>query len=158
MEPLAYAERVIMTDVYRNQVDRLLSTIAQWSDAYTSTGFSYLGVRNGSGWTLLHGRLFLSAEPLSVSGEVFRTERIIAGHVPLPISKNGHRSLIEALYADGAIDVPLGRLVLPREASGQISAHYTPFHPEGLSSQNRLPVLVIQGGSRHGLFEQPSVD
>lgn len=146
------------TSPSRGYVDMFLETIAPWAHAYDVSGFSYLAVRNGSVWTLLHGRLFLRSQPLQVNRANFRTERIIAGHMPLPKSTDGHAALIESLFIDGVIDVPPGRLELRREPPAAISAFYTPFHAEGLAGQNRLAVLLLMGASRHGLLEQPGVD
>jgi len=76
----------------------------------------------------------------------------------LPPSRDGHAALIKAMFQNGEIDSPTGKLILRKENEGSFSAFYNPFHAVGLTAQHRLAVLLIQGRSRFGLIEQPAID
>jgi hypothetical protein len=147
-----------MENLRSEHVEAFIDAIAPWGHAYSVCGLSYLAVANDTGWTLLHGRLFLSVHPLKVNAAHFRSRRIVAGHIPLTTSDKGHAELIRSLSRNGEIESPVGTLTLRKEPSGQFSAFNTPLHQVGLSAQNRLSVLVIGGGSRFGLVDQPATD
>src|SRR5258708_27312690 len=145
-----------MTDSNIVHLNNFSETVAPWVHAYSSCGISFIAVAEDSGWTLLHGRFFLSARPLTVNQDFFRTKRIVAGHLSLPPSRDGHAALIMAMFQSGEVDSPMGKLTLRRGNEGSLSAFYNPFHAVGLTAQNRLAVLFIQGGARFwGLWEAP---
>jgi hypothetical protein len=139
-------------------VDRFFRDIASWESAYTSSGFSYLAVKQGADWTIVHARVFLRVEQLTVSRTPFLSNRVAAGHVDIPFAPGGFRQLVDTLASGASIDLPFGRAALPKDASGNIGAFYVPLHPEGLTTFNRLPVLTLRGASRHGQFVLPDVD
>ena len=147
-----------MRDPYREPVEAFLEGIAPWAPVYSFCGLSYLAVANDAGWTLLHGRLFLSINPLKVNTEPFRSKRIVAGHIPMASSPEGHAELIRLLSLNGEIKSPVGTLVLRKAPADQFYALNTPIHQAGLSAQNRLSVLVIGGATRFGLVDQPATD
>ena len=147
-----------MSNPYRESFDRFLETIQPWAEGYTRSGISAVAVLAETTWSLVHARVFLTAEPIVAPSEAIRTSRLLATHFRMESSRESLFSAIEKMFSSGVVTTPIGRLNLPSDPSGSLSSHFQPFHPAGNEGQNSLPVFSISGGSNAGLLNQPCTD
>jgi hypothetical protein len=134
-------------------VDDFFAAIAPFEKAFRHAGFSYLAVRLGEDFVLLHGRLFLSAFGSSAMPPRFRSPNVRAGHYRLAELGLDVRGLIEQLCV-GLLNTPDGELHFP---GTNYAASFVPFHPHALQKQIRHNVLTIKGEQAEAI-RQPDID
>ena len=135
-----------------------LSAISPWEAAYVHAGLSYFAVRRDGVLNLMQGRLFLHSTPSAIPKTQFETNQVLAGYFPLSELGLEYRDLITQLVTSGRISTPVGKLVFPMQAEGQVATHFFPFHREGIRSGNRLSVLMVSGAQRDSYIQQPDID
>lgn len=145
-----------MTDLNRETVERFWADIAPWEAAYTHPGLSFFAVRHSGQLLVLHGRLFLHTAPPTIPRKHFESANTVAGYFPLAELGLTHRAMVGKIMASEPIQTPLGELHLPLDSN--LSAHYMPFHPDGIGGGNRISVLLISGAQRHSYTQQPQLD
>jgi hypothetical protein len=99
----------------------------------------------------------LSILPWPTQATEFESKSICAGHYLLKDLGGNVQGLLSSVLT-GWLETPLGRLKLHACQGGRHSAHFTPFHDEGLRAQNRLNVLVVHGARPDGFIRQPDLD
>lgn len=147
-----------MTDPNQQNVERFFEGIAPWSEAYSHPGLSYFAMRSDGQLHILQGRLFLYTAPSKTAQRHIQTQTIAAGYIPLADLGIDYRTFVDRIMAAEPITSPIGDFVFPVDQSHGPSTHLIPFHQEGLSTGNRLSVLLISGVQRHSLIKQMDID
>lgn len=142
---------------YQPVVDEFFAYLEKLGDAFPLSQFSYAALRRGADFVLLHGRLHLSAFPLTLPATHYRCENARVGSYQLSELKMSPRQLFDALMA-GKVSTPDGDILFPPEDNGQHGAYHMPYHQEGLQSQGRLSVLGLTGLRNPDFIKQPQLD
>ena len=131
--------------------------IAPFADAYRYSRLTFVAVRRGPSLVVLQARLFLQAFPPHLPPSSVETPNIAAGAFPLEALGLDPREFA-ARVLSGQIATPIGPLLFPHSGAGHHTAHYTPFHQDGLGLQSRLDVLRLTGTELYPLLRQPHFD
>jgi hypothetical protein len=125
---------------------------------YRHSTFAYVAAKTEGGVVLLHGRIRLGIFPhQSVAPPAFETKSVCAGRMALENGYQQGREFVAALL-EGTLETCHGKLRLAADDGDRHSAHFVPFHDEGLKSQNRLSVLSISGRRPESYLRQPDLD
>ena len=138
-------------------IDEFFDAIVPYLGIHRQSVFQYLAVRRGTQFIVIKARLRLRAVPDMVPFTHFASPNVRAGQYRLEELGGDPRKIAEALYA-GALDTPHGPLLVAPSETGGIDQDYQPFHPEGLSTNNHLPVLSLLGVAPSSVISQPSID
>ena len=139
-------------------IDNFFSTIEPWEQAYTNVGFSFFAARRGDDYYLLQARLFLNIVASTIPTMRVETPSVIAGHMALSELGLDVRQFVDNIANDGMVVTPMGKLIFPSSEHRNISTYFDPFHQEGISAGNRLPVLTISGESNHTFIDSSKFD
>lgn len=140
------------------RIEQFFSTIHPWINAYSNIGLSYFAVNRGEQKYLLQARLFLNTAPSSIPAFRVETTSIVAGHFNFSELGLSVREFVNSIVEDGTLTTPIGKFVFPTEDNGSMSAHFDPFHQEGLVGGNRLSVLSISGARKYTFIDQRNFD
>lgn len=139
-------------------VEEFFSGCSSMKSGYGHCTFSYVAAKAGDERVLLHGRLRLGILPLDADGPTaFESQSICAGRLSLTGGYEEVKQCVDRLI-EGSLETTHGKLKLHPDDGGRHSAYFTPFHDEGLRSQNRLSVLSISGARPDPFMRQPDLD
>jgi hypothetical protein len=142
----------------QKHVDDFFAAIKPIEAGYTNPGFSYLAVRHNNKFVILQARLALNTAASTIPFTHFRSKNICSGHYSLKELELTPRKFIQQLLT-GKIETPKGPLLFPpKQGTPNHSAYFQPFHPEGLSQNNRLNLLGITGETPWTFLQQPQID
>lgn len=142
--------------VPREVIAEFLSSVAPLESAYTQSYFSYVAVRQKSGYAIIKGRLRMSPLPMFELPKSFTSPRVIAGAHRLTDLGFSVEELVTAL-CEGKLLLPEGAVNFEPSFGERYHIGFTPLHDEGLP-QNRISVLTIEGGSAEGLVPSAELD
>jgi hypothetical protein len=118
-------------------IEAFLAACSPMMDAYQRSNFSYVAIKHQGELVLIQGRLRLSIVRWQTQATQFESKSICAGHYLLKDLGGDAQELLNSVLS-GSLETPLGRPKLHADQSGRHSAHFMPFHDEGLRVQNRL--------------------
>ncbi len=145
-----------MKDFAEKLLGQLYADIEPVEDAYTNDSFAYAAIRTPRDMVLLQASLILNVGPRDFP-PTFSTENIRVGHFPLSAIGLSRKTFL-ANVIEGVIPTPDGDLVFEKNAHGEYSGHYVPFHEFGEQTQSRLGLLSLFGTEAHRYLDQPRVD
>jgi hypothetical protein len=137
-------------------VDDFFAAIAPSQAAFQHIGFSYLAVKFGEPYQLIRGRVFLNTAPPAAHPQHFQSSHVRAGHYALSELASDISDLINQLLS-GILKTPDGPLHFFPASGGHHATSFTPFHPDGLTTQRRFNVLTIMAGETDTI-RQPEID
>jgi hypothetical protein len=126
-------------------VESFFSAIAPIEDAFVDDSFAYIAFKREGSFVIAQARLLLNTGKMAALPLPFESENIKAGHFMLRDAKLARRNVVSALLA-GSLETPDGALRFMPNDSNQYSAHYQPFHNDGLKNQTRIAHLTLMGG------------
>jgi hypothetical protein len=129
----------------KQQIENFFSSIAPIEDAFVSDSFTYVAFKRDGVFVIAQGRLLLNTGAPRNLPAPFESENVKAGHFMLRDAKLTRRDAVKAIMA-GSISTPHGVLRFPPNDSNQYSAHYQPYHNDGLKTQTRIAHLTLMGG------------
>jgi hypothetical protein len=137
-------------------VGNFFNEIAYKLDGYPIKTFTYISVKHGSEFFLLQARVLLT-QGTPQSPIHFESKHIRAGSYPLSELKLNASQLVERLTSR-SLSTPHGKLCFSPNEGGIFLATYDPIHEAGQSSQSRLDILTILGGSVRQYLADPLLD
>jgi hypothetical protein len=140
----------------RKFVEDFFAALAPYETAFQHIGFSYLAVKFGEPFQIVRARIFLNTSQPTAPPPHFKSTHVRAGNYPLTELGFDLRGLIDHLVTD-ILETPDGPLHFPSAPGGHHAASFTPFHPDGLTTQTRYNVLTIMAGAT-GYIRQPEID
>jgi hypothetical protein len=114
--------------------------------AYRHSVFQYIAIKHAGDFVITHARLRLKITPVQTPNGHFQSLNLRAGQYALS-ELGGDPQKIIAQLLDGKLETPGGTLAFRTQSNGGYGVSYTPFHPEGLSTQARLGVVSLVGGT-----------
>jgi hypothetical protein len=142
--------------IYRKFVDDFFAAIAPVEHAYVHAAFNYIAVKSGDRFVIVYGRVFLNITDLNIPSLSFQSEHIRAGRYTLPELKLDVRGFVDQLLT-GKLETPHGDLYFDHADGGRYAASFVPYHPDGLTNQQRFNVLTMMADPVAPL-PQPDID
>lgn len=122
-----------------------------FEQGYPNAFFAFVAVRHLGFFTLLQGRLVRNTDS-EVVKEHLQTDHVLAGQFAIAeLNLSSHEFAQRALL--GTIPTPFGELRFPPGEAGRYISQYEPFHQDGLSVQQRLSVLRLDGATVEGYVD-----
>jgi hypothetical protein len=137
-------------------IDEFFSAVDPCQSAFQHIGFSYLAVKFGEPYQIIHGRLFMNTAPPAARPQHFQSPHVRAGHYALEeLAPNVHDFINQLI--SGILKTPNGPLHFSAAPGGRHATSYIPFHPDGLTTQRRFSVLTLMAGETDTI-RQPEID
>ncbi len=141
------------------RIDQFFDHLAAWRPAYKYETFSFFGIESGNTIELCAAHLRLQSLKATLL-PLRRAGRYAYGCVEVRRIARDAESLLKVLVSGSRVPLLDGReVVLP--GSGMADLFTAPpiaLHPDGLSTNRRISVLEVMGGSLNRELVQPQVD
>lgn len=139
-----------MSEHDQKQLEDFHKAIEPYVACYGHATFSYLSLKKGDAFELIHGRLALQGAPVITASRQFQSANIKAGIFRLGDMGTTVDGIIESLFK-GKVKTPQGELNFPSERDRSHSVYFNPFHVEAPLQQNRQMQLYVRGDRREQL-------
>jgi hypothetical protein len=142
----------------QRHVDTFFKRIQMSLAAYRQYGrFCFLAIRENNEWLLASARIFLETIPRRVPDGDFRSSHVWAGSISLTDFGHSAEVLLTSIMG-GQFTLRNERINFSPLNGNSFSAFDSPFHAEGLQSNNRLAVLTVTGRRYCPTIDRTSLD
>jgi hypothetical protein len=135
-----------VSDYEKKALDQFWSAIEPRLSGYRHASFSYLAIKQDSGFLLIQGRLHLVAKPLNNALRPFESHNVRAGHCTLDVLGKDPKAFIEELLS-GRLRTPSGEFVFPANANQPFYIYFNPHYEIREQPAHRRMQLGISGGN-----------
>ena len=134
----------IFSDYDEIKLKEFLDTVRPWGAAYADATFGFVGIRNGAEIDILHGHLILPNAGPRTPQRHFETNSVVGGLFRLADFGKTYENILFEL-STGILDSPYGKLRLPPNADGRISASFIPYPFGFANAQLRITKFSLVG-------------
>lgn len=140
-----------VVDPAQQAVGAFFEALRPVEQGYPNDTFAFVAIKHLGVFNLVQARLFRNPDN-DPTGARFETDMILAGRFAISELKLSSEEIIRSALL-GSVPTPMCELRFPPGEAGRYAFQYEPFHQEGLTKQQRLSILRLDGATTDGYVD-----